>query len=144
MKKTYRAAAILLLCGLAGLAQAQNKPQPPANSPLPAWEQLTPAQRDELIAPMRERWNRSPEDRQRMYDHAHRWRTMSPEQRREARKGMVRWEQMDPQRREQARALFDRMRDMSPDDRRALKERWREMTPEQRQKWIEANPPKRP
>ena len=143
MNKPYRIAATWMLCALAGLAQAQNnRPQPPA--PLPAWEQLTPAQRDELIAPMRERWNRSPEDRQRMYDHAHRWKLMTPDQRREARKGMERWEQMDPRKREQARALFDRMRDLNPEDRKALKEKWRAMTPEQRQKWIEANPPKRP
>ena len=34
------------------LAQAQ-----PAAAPLPAWEQLTPAQRNALVAPLRERWN---------------------------------------------------------------------------------------
>lgn len=144
MNKTYRIAAALLLCMLAGLAQAQDKGKPPAAAPLPAWEQLTPAQRDELIAPMRERWNRSPEDRQRMYDHAHRWRLMSPEQRREARKGMQRWEQMDPQKREQMRALFERMRGMNPEDRAALKAKWRAMTPEQRKQWFEANSPKKP
>ena len=141
MMKPYWLAAALALGGLASAAQAQDRTQPAA---LPAWEQLTPAQRDDLIAPMRERWNRSPEDRQRMYDHAKRWQKMSPEERREARKGMHRWEKMDPDRREQARALYDRMRTMSPEQRKALRDKWHDMTPEQRKQWIEKNPPKKP
>lgn len=46
MSKHYLAVAALILCGFAGLVQAQSTPQPIS---LPAWEQLTPAQREELI-----------------------------------------------------------------------------------------------
>lgn len=141
MMKPYWLIAVLMLGGIASNAQAQDKTAPTA---LPAWEQLTAEQRDALIAPMRDRWNRSPEDRQRMYDHAERWQKMSPEERREARKGMRRWEKMDPGKREQARALFERMRTMTPEQRKALREQWRAMTPEQRKQWIEKNPPKQP
>jgi len=48
--------ALALLSPLIGHAQA-----PP---PLPAWEQLTSAQRDRLIAPLQDRWNNAtPEQR---------------------------------------------------------------------------------
>ena len=115
----------------------------PAATALPAWDQLTPAQRETLIAPVRDRWNDSDaEHRQRTMDHAQRWATMSPEERQAARKGMHRWSNMSPEQRDHARELYDRMRSMPPDQRRALKEKWRAMTPEQKKAWLEANPPK--
>ena len=52
---------------LAVAAPAFSQPSQPS---LPEWDQLTPAQRETLIAPMRDRWNASPEHRQRMYEHA--------------------------------------------------------------------------
>ena len=110
---------------------------PPA--PLPAWEQLTPAQRALVIAPIRDRWNASPEARGRMYQHAQRWQQLTPQQRLAARHGMWKWQHMDPAQRESARALFHRMRDMTPEQRRALRDRWHAMTPQQRHDWVEAN-----
>jgi hypothetical protein len=143
MNMRYLAAVAMIVGGFIGAAQAQDTSHP--STPLPAWEQMTPAQREELIAPMRDRWNRAPqEDRQRMFDHARRWRMMTPEQRREARKGMHRWEKMDPQKREQARALFERMRTMNPEQRKALRAQWQSMSPEQRRQWIEKNRQNRP
>lgn len=108
---------------------------------MPAWEQLTPAQRDLLVAPIRERWNSSPDERTRMYQHAQRWQQMTPEQRGRAHHGMRRWEHMDPQKREEMRALFQKMRAMTPEQRQALRDQWHAMTPEQRKAWIQANPP---
>lgn len=107
---------------------------------LPTWEQLTPAQRETLIAPMRDRWNSQPDDRQRMLERAQRWEQMTPEQRQHARHGMQRWESMNPEQREQTRALFAKMRTLDEPQRKALKAQWRTMTPDQRREWVKANP----
>ena len=146
-------AAVLLalaLCATSAAAGAQDSAtrHPPASSAqsahasLPGWEQLTPAQRDLLIAPLRERWNANPGERARMYGHAERWRSMTPEQRARARRGLGHWEHMDPARRREMRALFEKMRTMSPEQRKALRDQWHGMTQAQREAWVEANPPK--
>jgi hypothetical protein len=134
------AAIVLVAAGSAG-AQQNASPAQPA---LPAWEQLTPAQRDLLVAPLRERWDASPGDRARMYHHAERWREMTPAERSRARRGMRHWEHMDPERRREMRALFGKMRGMTPDQRKALRDHWHAMTSEERRAWVEANPPKDP
>jgi hypothetical protein len=107
-----------------------------------AWEQLSAAERDLLIAPIRERWNAEPAARTRMLEHAKRWQTMTPEQRKAAHDGMRRWSHLNPEQREHARALYERMRGMDPDARRALRDQWRTMTPEQRDAWLEQHPPR--
>ncbi len=107
---------------------------------LPEWDQLTPAQRETLIAPLRDRWNASPERRQRMYDHAHGWQQMTPAQRLQARRGMHRFQNMSPQQQREARALFSKMRTMDKAQREQLREQWHRMTPEQRRQWLDANP----
>ena len=108
---------------------------------MPAWEQLSPAQRDLLIAPVRERWDSNPETRGRMFQHAQRWRQLSPEQRAEAHRGQGRWETMPPEQRQTMRALFQKTRDMTPGQRRALRQQWRAMTPEQRRAYLGQNAP---
>ena len=112
---------------------------PPASA-LPAWEQLTPAQRETLIAPVRERWNTQPDERARMLERAQRWQQMTPEQRKRARHGMQRWEHMSLEQREQMRALYAKMSTLDQEQRKALKAQWREMTPDQRRAWVKANP----
>jgi Protein of unknown function (DUF3106) len=134
------AMAVLMSCA------AQGASPPPADAegtatPMPAWEQLTQAQRDVLIAPLRARWNDSPGRRARMYEHARRWQNMTPEQRERAHRGMKRWKHMDPEQQAQARALFHKMRVMSKEDRSELRRQWHAMTPEQRRQWVERNPP---
>ena len=137
---SHALAIALLIGGTPALAQRKPAHTPPAPTP-PAWEQLSDAERELLIAPIRERWNAEPAARTRMLDHAKRWRTMTPEQRRAAHDGMRRWSHMNPEQKEQARALFERMRGMDPDERRALREQWRAMTPEQRKAWLDAHAP---
>lgn len=125
---------ITLLMGAAFGASAQTSP--------PDWEQLSPAQREVLVAPLRDRYNSAPApQRQKMLRHGERWLAMSPAQRDQARKGMRRFEGMSPEQREQARALFGAMRGMPPAQRDALRERWRGMTAEQRRQWVRENPP---
>lgn len=112
-----------------------------APAPLPAWEKLTPEQREALIAPVRDRWNREPGDRGRMLERAQRWQAMTPEQRAQARHGMKRFEGMSPDQRRHARALFARMKTLSPEQREALRNEWKKMTPEQREAWMRDNAP---
>lgn len=145
----------------AGVARAQSaRPATPAaNAPasLPDWDHLTPAQRDAVIAVVRERWNGNPGQRARMLQHAERWRQMTPDQRRQAMQGQRRWEQMTPEQRQRARAAYEqahgrprgdqphsgdhgRMRQaldaLPPGEREALRQRLKAMTPEQRREWI--------
>lgn len=109
-------------------------------TPLPAWEQLSAAQREQLIAPIRERWNAEPDQRQHLLERARRWQQMTPEQRTRAHRGMKRWEHLSPEQRTQTRALYSRMRTLEPAEREAFKAKWRAMTPEQQKAWLEANP----
>lgn len=126
---------VLTLALHPALAIAQAAPPP-----LPDWDALTPAQRETLLAPLRERWNANPEERARMLERARHWQSMSPEARARARHGMRRWEGMPPYKRAEARALFHAMRGMSADQRRRFMEAWRQKTPEARKAWLEANP----
>lgn len=135
-------AALLLAGGATPLAIAQEAAPAEAATSLPAWDQLTPAQRDLLVAPMRERWDSRPADRARMLARAQRWQEMTPDQRQRARHGMHRWEKMDPEHRQRMRALFGQMRGMDREQRKALREKWHAMTPEQRKAWVEQNAPK--
>lgn len=106
---------------------------------LPAWDAMSPAQRDLVIAPIRDRWNANPDARARMYEHARRWQQLTPQERATAHRGMWKWERMDPAKREAVRALFHKMRDMTPEQRQQLRDRWRAMTPQQRHDWVQAN-----
>lgn len=134
-------ARLLVLCAaLAVVPRAAGSPAAPA---LPAWEQLSPSQREQLVAPIRERWNAEPGKRQRMLEHARRWQDLTPEQRGRAHHGMNRWQDMTPEQREQMRALYATMRTLPDEERGALKARWKRMSPEQRRAWVQAHPPQR-
>jgi hypothetical protein len=130
---------LLLSFLLASAAAPAFCAEPPAT--LPAWDQLTPAQRDLVVAPVRDRWNADPAARARMLGHAQRWQQLSPDQRIRMRRGLGRWEHMDPEQRQAMRALFHKMRAMTPAQRDALRGKWRAMTPQQRHDWVEANAP---
>lgn len=113
---------------------------PTAATQYPDWDQLTPAQRDALVAPLRERWNSNPGERTRMLERAQRWKAMPRDQRDRARHGMQRWEHMSPEQRGDARALFHAMRGMDKEQRAAFLEQWRQKTPQQRAEWLKAHP----
>ena len=136
MKRTTR---LFLLAALLWPAFVHAQAQPAAAA-YPDWDQLSPAQREALVAPLRERWNANPGERARMYERAQRWQAMPREQRDRARHGMQRWEHMSPEGRLQARALFHAMRGMDPDQRKAFLAQWRQKSPQQRAEWLEAHP----
>jgi len=124
---------LLLSLLLGGAASAQSAPS--------AWDQLTPAQREQLIGPVRDRFNGvSVEERVRMLEHARRWQSMTPAERAEARDGMHSWKRLPPEQREEARALYSKLRTLPEAEREALRERWKQMTPEQRRRWAAENP----
>lgn len=129
----WRIAAVLALLLATPLATAQTRAEPA----LPDWEQLSPAQREQLTAPLRQRWNSQPMQRQRMLERARRWQALTPDQRQRAQRGLERWRKMSPQQRERAKAVFQKMREMSPEQRRALRERWQRMSPQQRREWLQ-------
>ncbi len=131
---------LITMCLLActpSIAHAQTS----SPRPLPAWEQLSQAQRDELTAPIRERWNRVPAERARMLERARRWHAMPPDQRARAHHGMQRFERMDSDKRKHAHAMFETMRNLPEAERRALRERLKKMTPEERRAWMRENHP---
>lgn len=136
----YRHFAPLLLLATLALAPTTALAQDAKADAMPAWDQLTPAQRELLIAPVRDRWNREPEKRERFMEYAKRWKAMPQPQRERARHGMQRWEGMTPEQREQARALFQAVRGLDKDARGEFMEKWRQMTPQQRTDWVKAHP----
>lgn len=140
---TLLCAALLACAGMTsiGTASAQMPPPPPhrqaQNAPQPPeWERLSPAQREAIVAVVRERWNSNPRERGRMLQHAERWQRMTPEQRRSAEEGKRRWDQMSPEQRKEARAAFERGRGLPPAERAELRERLKAMTPEERREWL--------
>lgn len=128
---------LLLGCLAAGTVFAA---PPPSTTALPAWDELNAAQREQLTAPIRERWNAEPAQRQRMLERARRWQQMTPEERTRAHRGMKRWEHMSPEQRTQARALYRHMRMLPAAEREAFRAKWKSMTPEQKKAWLQANP----
>ena len=151
MKLLTPVLALCLLCTAPAFAQTAPAPstRPAAATTTavrsyPAWEQLSVAEREMLVAPVRERWNSNPQARARMMEHARRWQTMTPEQRQRAHRGMKRWGHMSPEQRAQTRALFGEMRKLTPEQRQELRAKWKAMTPAEREAWIKAHPaPKR-
>lgn len=139
--RTVTAFTLALLLPCAVIAAPPSAQPPEASPAMPAWEQLTPAQQAMLIAPVRERWNDSPDERARLYRRAQRWHDMTPEQRQRAHRGVKRWHHMDPQHRAQARVLFHKMRGLPPEQRKALREEWKAMTPAQREEWVKQQEP---
>ncbi|MDI1254424.1 DUF3106 domain-containing protein [Thermomonas sp.] len=134
----HRLLLTLVLLLAPPFAMAQDKP---ANTtPLPEWDQLSNAQRDELIAPLRDRWNSSPDERTRLYERAERWKAMPADARQRAHHGMQRWEKMSPEQRQHAQALFHAMRKMDKDERETFLAKWHAMTPQQRNDWVDAHP----
>lgn len=128
----------LALLLVSRFAMAQVKPA--TDAPMPEWDQLTSAQRNDLIAPLRDRWNNSPEERTRMYTRAMRWKAMPVDARERAHDGMQRWEKMSPEKRQQAQALFHSMRQMDAGERKSFLAKWHAMNSQQRNEWITAHP----
>lgn len=128
------------LLALSGMAFAQTPTAAPPSTQraaqAPEWERLTPAQRDAVMAVVRERWNANPGQRTQMLQHAERWQRMTPEQRLRAKAGQRRWEGMSPEQRKHARTKFEQRRNLPPEQRASLREQLKAMPKEQRREWM--------
>ena len=128
------------LLAFSGMAFAQTPAAAPPSTQraaqAPEWERLTPAQREAVLAVVRERWNADPGQRTRMLQHAERWQRMTPEQRQRAKAGQRRWEEMSPEQRKHARSKFEQRRNLPPGQRAPLREQLKAMPKEQRREWI--------
>lgn len=160
---TKHALVLMLAAGLALplAAEPQSAPTGAAAATDPGnWEQLTPAQRELLVQPLRERWDAADAaQRQRMLAHARRWQEMPREERARARRGHERFDKLSPEQQQQLRVLYQRTRDMSREERQqalvlfhamrgmsaeereALRERWSRMNAADREAWVRANRP---
>lgn len=132
--------ACATLLALSGMAFAQTPAATPPSTQraaqAPEWERLTPAQRDAVMAVVRERWNANPGQRTQMLQHAERWQRMTPEQRQRAKAGQRRWEGMSPEQRKHARTKFEQRRNLPPEQRASLREQLKAMPKEQRREWM--------
>jgi len=112
-----------------------------AQTPLPDWEQLSAEQREQLITPLRDRWNSAtPEQRTRMHARAERWQQMGAEERARISGTIGRWQDLPPGHHHEVRAVFHHLRTLDESGRAAFLAHWKTMTAEQRQAWALAHP----
>ena len=98
----------LLALALAAAAPVAFAAAPVAGTP---WEALSAADREALVQPLRDRWERaSPEQQQRMLDRARFWASLSPEQKRLARAGVERYRNASPEQRQRMREAWQQRR----------------------------------
>ena len=140
MKQRRPVTFVLLLVILLAPAFAWAQDKQASTTPLPEWDQLSSTQRADLIAPLRDRWNSSPEERTRLYERAGGWKAMPADARQRAPHGMQRRENMSPPQRAQAQSLFHAMRGMDEGQRKDFLAKWHAMTPQQRIDWVSAHP----
>ena len=101
---TWRIA--LLAFALAAYAPFASAAAPVAGT---SWDALSADDRDALVQPLRDRWERaSPEQQQRMLDRARFWASLSPEQKRMARAGVERYRNASPEQRQRMREAWQR------------------------------------
>ncbi len=111
---------------------------------LPGWDQLTIDDRNALMLPIRDRWEKAdPAQRQKMLDRAKKLAEMTPEQRAKIHKGARRFMRADPQHREQLKAMHEYIKTLPPEERRALRQTWQKLTPAQRRAWIDQGGPEK-
>jgi len=122
----------------------QHAPRVPDGVQVPAWNELSDKQREQL-APLADQWDGLSASRRvralERLERRERWESMTPEQREKLRKGARNFRDLPPELREKMRASMQAMRALPEDERRQLWEVWRSRTPEQRRAWLEAGGP---
>jgi len=153
MNRPHRPSPLsVLLLSLALLMAAASQAQPPppglppaASEPapsLPDWNGLTQEQRDQLTATIRDRWdNAAPAARARMLIRAEHWQKMPPRQRERISSVIDRWQGLSLGDHREFRALFHALTRMPDAERGDFVRHWAQMSAEERQAWLEANPP---
>lgn len=133
--------AALGLSSAAVLASPSTNPAAAARVGTP-WASLSEADRDALMQPLRERWERAtPEQQQRFLERARFWASLSPEQKRLARAGAQRYQQANTEQRGRLRETWRRFQTLPPAEREAARRTWESLGPAQRRAWLEAGGP---
>lgn len=116
----------------------------PQGVSVPTWAQLSPDQQ-KALASMQARWDEMPASRRVMalerLERRQRWEAMTPEQREKIREGMRNFHDLPPEMKDRMRASMQALRALPEDQRRTLFERWRQLSPEQRRAWLETGGP---
>lgn len=138
------AIALMLVPGTA-LGTRGDSGQSPVPVPegvrVPAWDELSPAQRADLAA-FADRWDHLPASRRVAILERHaRWQQASPEDRQNMRKGERVFRRMTPAQREAMRRSMAVVRTLPADEQRSLRQRWRALTPKERGDWLDRGGP---
>lgn len=138
------ALALLLFSGpaLAWHESPERRPvQVPEGVRVPAWRELSAAQRADL-ADYAERWDRLPASRRVAILERHaRWQQASPETRQKIREGQRVFRRMSPAQREAMRRSMAVVRSLPPEEQRQLRQLWRSMSPRERGQWLDRGGP---
>jgi hypothetical protein len=142
-----RTRALLLVAVLAAvaapsLAYAQSEAAPiPQGVRVPAWKQLSPAQRRDL-ARLADRWDTMPASRRvAILERWQRWQSIPPEQRETLRRGERNFQSMPAPLRAQMRRSLAAVAELPPAEQRRLRATWRSLSPELRREWLERGGP---
>lgn len=145
--KRFLVAFGLALCLCPGAASARHGSPPHVPVPVPdgvrvpAWHELTDAQRSDL-ADFADRWDRLPASRRVAILERHaRWQQASPETRHRIREGQRVFRRMSPEQREAMRRSMAVLRALPVEEQRELRRLWRAMTPSERGRWLDRGGP---
>jgi len=135
LPRTARSLLLALLLGALGAAQA---------GPDPAWETLTPAQK-QVLAPLQRDWSSlDPSRREKWIEVAARYPTMSEDKRRRLQERMATWARMTPAERASARLQYQEIRQLPPEERQARWQAYQALSEEERRALAQrARPPAR-
>ena len=116
----------------------------PAGVSVPAWNDLSPAQREQL-APMAQHWDTMPASRRvralERLERKARWEAMTPEERERIREGARNFRDLPPELKEKMRTSMATMRALPEAERKQLFALWRGMDPATRRAWLETGGP---
>ena len=129
--RSWRAGLLCLLLGGAGLAGAEP----------PAWNALTPAQR-QALAPLQRDWALiDPAGREKWLEMAARFPSLSAAERERLQERMQDWARMTPEQRSRARLQFQETRQLPSDEKRARWEAYQSLSEEERMSLIQRSRP---
>lgn len=112
-----------------------------AQTRMPAWYQLKPAEQA-ILSPLAEDWDSfEPERRRKWLDLAARYPSMTVQEQSRMRARMAYWGSLSPKERIEARERYRRLQTMPPDQRETLRRQWEayeSLSPEERKRLQEA------
>ncbi|MBC7946211.1 MAG: DUF3106 domain-containing protein [Burkholderiales bacterium] len=106
-----------LVCAAPAIAQTAKQP---------AWEQLTPQQK-QVLAPLAAEWSSFPDvQRSKLLGIAQRFPGLSPDQKQRVQSRLAEWSKLTPAQRDLARQNFRNLKQLPPEKREEAKKKWDE------------------